>query len=641
MEKDRFTIPENHLLEAVFEGTAKETGREFFKALVRHLCRALHTHGAWVTEYLEAEGRLKAMAFWLGNGFVPDYEYDIAGTPCEPVMASKAYFHVPDRVVELFPNDPDLPGIGAVSYMGVPLLDLENRILGHLAVLDNRPMPEDPKKLSVFRIFAARAAAELLRLRAEERIRERERKLTHLLDSAMDAIIELDRHLRVLIMNRAAEKMFQCSSEAMAGKSLQPYLTPGSYRKLERLVGELLSRPPGRQYLWITDGFQGRSAEGREFPAEATLSRAEMKRETLFTLIMRDVNDRREAERKIHWLSSEAEYLKEEIRDLTKFDEIIGRSAPMCSVLRSVNQVAPTDAAVLISGESGTGKELIARAVHAASGRRGKPLIKVNCGAIPEALMESEFFGHEEGAYTGATKKREGRFALAHGGTIFLDEIGEMPPGLQVKLLRVLQEGEFEPVGSSRTRRVDVRVIAATNRDLDKLMGEGKFRVDLYYRLNVFSIRMPALRERRGDIPLLAVHFLEKFARKLDRVLRPLAPDTLDRLQAYDWPGNVRELQNVIERAVIIATGDRLDLDPGFPKAASDAWTKAVSTPTSDDGKVHTAAEMQAFERRNLIRALESTGWQVSGKNGAAALLGMKPTTLSSRMKAIGIRRPG
>ena len=427
MEKEDLSAYENHLLQAVFEGTAKETGRAFFEALVKHLCRALHTHGAWVTEYLEAEARLKAIAFWLGDDFVPDYEYDISGTPCEPVIERKGYFHVPDRVVELFPGDPDLPGIGAVSYMGVPLLDLDGRILGHLAVLDIRPMPEDPRKLSVFRIFASRAAAELRRIRAENRIREREQKLTRLIDSAMDAIIELDRHLAVVIMNRAAEKMFQCSGGAMAGKSFQPCLTRESYRKLIRLVDELMTRPTGRQYLWLTDDFQGRSFEGKAFPAEASLSRVEMEQETFFTLIMRDVNDRREAEQRILSLSSETEYLREEIRELTKFDEIIGRSNPICGVLESVEQVAPTDAAVLITGESGTGKELIARAVHAASGRRDKPLIKVNCAAIPAALMESEFFGHEEGAYTGATKKREGRFSLADGGTIFLDEIGELP----------------------------------------------------------------------------------------------------------------------------------------------------------------------------------------------------------------------
>ena len=210
-----------------------------------------------------------------------------------------------------------------------------------------------------------------------------------------------------------------------------------------------------------------------------------------------------------------------------------------------------------------------------------------------------------------------------------------------MKLLRVLQEGEFELVGSSRTRRVDVRVIAATNRDLDKLMGEGRFRVDLYYRLNVFPIGVPALRDRKSDIPLLAAHFLEKISRKLERRLDPLTPENIQRLQAYDWPGNVRELQNVIERAVITATGGRVDLDRAFPKAASNASIHAAPPPVAAAERVHTAAEMLAFERRNMVRALESTGWQVSGQKGAAVLLGMKPTTLSSRMKALGIRRPG
>ena len=255
------------------------------------------------------------------------------------------------------------------------------------------------------------------------------------------------------------------------------------------LIIELDLRPEGERYTWIPGGLSAQSASGEAFPAEATLSRFDMGREPFYTLILRNVNARLKAQQKIRSLTVETEYLREEIKELQNFDEIVGQSEPVARVLRDVEEVADTDATVLILGETGTGKELIARAIHRNSRRREKPLIKVNCAAMPATLIESELFGHEQGAFTGATKKREGRFALADGGTIFLDEIGELPVELQVKLLRVLQEGEFEPVGSSRTQKVDVRVIAATNRDLKQATREGKFREDLYYRLQCFSHR--------------------------------------------------------------------------------------------------------------------------------------------------------
>jgi transcriptional regulator with GAF, ATPase, and Fis domain len=293
---------------------------------------------------------------------------------------------------------------------------------------------------------------------------------------------------------------------------------------------------------------------------------------------------------------------------------------------------------VLILGETGTGKELIARAIHRASRRRDKPLIKVNCAAIPATLIESEFFGHEQGAFTGATKKRDGRFALAHGGTIFLDEVSELPFDLQSKLLRVLQEGEFEPVGSAHTRKVDARVIAATNRDLGQAVRDGRFREDLYYRLNVFPILLPPLRERREDIGILAAAFAQKFARRMGRSLEPLSHNCLRRLETYNWPGNVRELQNIVERAVITSSDGNLNLDRALPETVNSPHIM----PSSDGAAakhVRTAKELEELERQNLIAALESVDWKVAGSNGAAQLLGIKPTTLSSRMKALGIER--
>jgi PAS domain S-box-containing protein len=522
--------------------------------------------------------------------------------------------------------------------MGMPLLDLDGKILGHLAILDKRPMPAEPRTQALFQIFGARAAAELRRLRAEAQVREREQKLGRLVGSAMDAIIEVDQHLRVTQMNPAAEKVFGCTAGEVVGQTFTKFLDPDSREKIARLIVDLDTRAQGQRYLWIPGGLTARGNQGGAFQAEATLSRFDVARAPYYTLILRNVNERLEAEQKIRSLTVETEYLREEISALVGAQEIIGRSEPLRKVLADVKEVAATDATVLILGETGTGKELIARAIHLASPRRQKPLVKVNCAAIPATLIESEFFGHEQGAFTGATKKRDGRFALAHGGTIFLDEVGELPLDLQSKLLRVLQEGEFEPVGSSQTRKVNVRVIAATNRDLEKSLSDGKFREDLYYRLNVFPILMPPLRERREDIGPLAASFAQKFAQRMGRALEPLSEDCLRRLQAYGWPGNVRELQNIIERAVITSRDGRLNLDRALPESIS-SMAAALAVDGAAATRVRTAKELEELERNNIIAALEAADWKVAGETGAANLLGVKPTTLSSRMKSLGIER--
>jgi transcriptional regulator with GAF, ATPase, and Fis domain len=365
-----------------------------------------------------------------------------------------------------------------------------------------------------------------------------------------------------------------------------------------------------------------------------------MGRKRFYTVILRDINERLEAESRIKQLAGEADYLREEISSLENFGEIVGESKALRTVLRSVRQVADTDATVLIYGETGTGKELIARAIHAESGRREKPLIKVNCAAIPAALIESEFFGHEKGAFTGATSKREGRFALASGGTIFLDEIGELPLDLQSKLLRVLQEGEYEPVGSSQTSKTDVRVIAATNRNLREAVKEGKFREDLYYRLSVFPLELPPLRERGEDIIKLAALFAEKFAKRMGVTLRPFTRAEIDAMMSYNWPGNVRELQNVIERAVITSSDGYLNLERALPQTGEESTRESPPGDRLQEKRILTQMEMDELEKRNIAAALELAGWRVSGENGAARLLGMPPTTLASRIKALGITRP-
>ena len=628
-------------LRKILEGTATETGEQFFKALVENLAAALNTHGAWVTEYFPESRRLKALAFWMGGQWLKDWEMVVNGTPCERVIDERCLIHIPDNLLEIYAEDPDVQAVGAASYMGMPLLDLDGKILGHLAVLDLRPMPPEPRAQALFQIFAARAAAELRRMRAEAQVREREQKLGRLVGSAMDAIIELDQHLKINQVNPAAEKVLGASAMALTGQTFTHFLAPDSREKLARLIIELDTRPEGQRSLWIGGGLTATVHGGESFQAEATLSRFDVKREPFYTLVLRNVNDRLQAERKIESLTIEAEYLREELNELIGADEIIGRSDALLRVLDDVKEVAGTDATVLILGETGTGKELVARAIHLASGRRDKPLIKVNCAAIPATLMESEFFGHEQGAFTGATKKRDGRFALAHGGTIFLDEIGELPLDLQAKLLRIIQEGEFEPVGSSQTRKVDVRVIAATNRDLEKLLRAGQFREDLFYRLNVYPIKLPPLRERPDDIGMLATAFARNFARRMGRRLVPLSDDCVRRLQAYNWPGNVRELQNIIERAVITSRDGHLNLDRALPEsvnaAAAALGPVVADKPTAQ--RVRTAKELEELERSNIIAALKAAEWKVAGEQGAAQLLGVKPTTLSSRMKALNIER--
>jgi len=337
-------------------------------------------------------------------------------------------------------------------------------------------------------------------------------------------------------------------------------------------------------------------------------------------------------------LSKEKLYLEDEIRTEMNFAQIIGNSASLRRALKHVETVAPTDSTVLIYGETGTGKELIARGIHDLSPRRAKPFVKLNCAAIPTGLLESELFGHEKGAFTGAIAQRIGRFEVADGGTIFLDEVGEVPLELQTKLLRVLQEREFERLGSSRTLRTDARLIAATNRDLEAMVGEQKFRSDLFFRLNVFPVHVPALRERQGDIPLLVRHFTQQLSRRMNKVIETIPSATMDALCRYHWPGNIRELQNVIERAVILSAGPALSVDVAdlkFPKVNHPE--ERAASPKSANGALHDALE--ETERQQIVRALKQSNWVVAGPNGAAAHLGMKRSTLQLRMHKLGIAR--
>ncbi|WP_333879335.1 sigma 54-interacting transcriptional regulator [Methylobacter sp.] len=476
------------------------------------------------------------------------------------------------------------------------------------------------------------AIVETQRDRTEQRLTmqalsESEQRISSILGSAMDAIVTVDQQHRITLFNAAAARIFRCAADFAIGQLVDRFIAPHCSKLFMQFIA--FDNASAKTQAWAPEGLSARRADGEEFPIEATFSPLEAHDQKLYTIILRDVNDRRLAEQKLDRLQQEKGYLQEVLNDDHNPGDFVSGSKLMRTVMEQVRMVARTDTPVLLLGETGTGKELLARAIHEFSDRSAAIMVKVNCAALPAELIESELFGHEKGAFTGATQQRKGRFELADGGSLFLDELGELSLSAQAKLLRVLQEQEFERVGGSETIRVDVRVIAATNRNLAEEVGLGRFRSDLYYRLNVFPVEVPALRQRVTDIPLLARFFLSKYAKKLGKRFDDIDPGGLDYLRQYAWPGNVRELQNVIERAVILSQGSLLDIAPLQPTLAH---------PEVATGKLRT---LEAVEREHITRTLEATGWQISGAKGAAAILGMNPNTLRSRMLKLGISRAG
>lgn len=611
-------------LRAIVEGTAHETGENFFKSLVTHLAAVMGTGYALVAEFA-GEMRARTLGYWKPVGIVPDIEWDLIGTPCEEVVKGNLCHH-PTGVSEKFPTDEPMVEWGIQSYLGVPLCDSEGKHLGHLAVFDDKPMPAEPRKMLIFRIFAARAAAELQRLRVEKTLAESEQRFRDLFEEAPIAYVHEDLESRFISANRTAMRTLGITPEEVPGTYGLSFIpkTPEARKRFDEAFASIgkgtdtsgvvleLRRKDNGKPIWIQ--WWSRPDPGGQYTR------------TMFV----DITERVLMEQEKARLEAQNLYLREEIKSVHNFDEIVGHSAPVMVVLDKVRKVAPTDASVLITGETGTGKELFARAIHSASARAEKPLIKVNCAALPTGLVESELFGHEKGAFSGAISRRIGRFELANGGTIFLDEIGEVPLDVQVKLLRVLQEREFERVGGSTLIKADVRIIAATNRDLRKAVKEGKFRQDLFYRLNVFPIALPALRERTGDIPLLVQFLVSKFASRTGQRIDSVGQETMARLTQYHWPGNVRELENILERAVILCPGGTLEIDPelfaGTPVAAAGA--NAVP-----------ALGLEAVERNHILAVLKQTNWVIEGEQGAARLLDMHPNTLRSRLKKMGIQR--
>jgi PAS domain S-box-containing protein len=465
------------------------------------------------------------------------------------------------------------------------------------------------------------------RNRAEKGRKETEERLASIFRSAMDAIIVIDSERNIVIFNLAAQAVFRCSASDVAGKKIDVFLS----EQLKQILTNYMSAHSRTTQLWIPEGPPAVRKNGERFPVEGTVSRTEVASGRLFTIILRDINERKQAEAKLDQLHDQNAYLQAELQSELNFEEIIGASSSIQKVFNAIEMVAQTDSTVLLLGETGTGKELIARAVHNRSRRKQSVMVKVNCGALPANLVETELFGHEKGAFTGAMTQKKGRFELAHRGTIFLDEIGELPLETQSKLLRILQEQEFERLGGTQTHKVDVRVIAATNRELPEAVRRGAFRADLFYRLNVFPIEVPALRNRREDIPLLAGHFLRKFSQRMGKRIQRLSPGVSDQFYHYDWPGNVRELANVMERAVILCQGDSI-------QSEHLALSGGGSTPTS--ASPETMPSLEEAERRLILRALQQTGWVLSGAKGAAQMLGINRSTLWSRMKKLGIEKP-
>jgi formate hydrogenlyase transcriptional activator len=622
---------EEELLRTVSEATSGLTGEDFLIGLARHITMTLTMRYAMITECAnEEKTRLRTLCYVDGQDVVNNIEYDTAGVPCEIIMQGNNFF-MPKGVQERFPREEDIE-----AAIGVPIYSTKTgEIIGHILVVDPDPITTEKNQTSILKIFAARAGAEMERMKAEERLKianaelkvllkESEERYRDLFEEAPIAYVHEGLDSKFIKVNRAAMRILGVRPDEVSstyGKSLIPG-SPDAQRRFKEAFESIgrgtdtsgvileLRRKDNGKPIWIQ--WWSNPDPGGEFTR------------TMFV----DITDRVLMEQEQARLKAQNQYLQEEIKLTYNFEEIISKSKDFQKVLQKIQQVASTDATVLILGESGTGKELIARAVHNISNRSKRAFVRVNCATLPANLIESELFGHEKGAFTGALDKRIGRFELADGGSIFLDEIGELSVELQAKLLRVLQEGEFERLGSPKTMKVSVRVIAATNRNLQHAIEKKEFREDLYYRLNVFPIVCPPLRDRKEDIPLLVKHFCQKYEAKIGKKISTIEPKVMQALMEYDWPGNIRELENIIERAMILSGGDALEHGEWLP-------TGKVGM----NGILPILSKLEDVEREHIIKTLKKTNWMVSGDKGAAKILGLNPTTLEARMKKMGIKR--
>ena len=485
-------------------------------------------------------------------------------------------------------------------------------------------------RLERFAIFSRNITHEK---KTELALRESARYYRTLFESANDAIL-IVQGTRFVDCNEQALKMFACTRDQIIGKTpaeFSPPLQPDGQATGEKMIRIITDLNAGRpqSFEW-----KNRRFNGEFFDAEVHLAPMNIKETGRHLAIIRDITRRKEEEEALskalkevrrmkEALEAENIYLHKEIQSASLQSDIVGQSKALQSILAQAGQVAKTDSTVLLLGETGTGKELLARAIHGMSSRKDRPLVVVNCAAIPDTLVESELFGREKGAFTGAIARQVGRFEIAHGSTIFLDEIGELGPDIQAKLLRVLQEGEIQRLGSNRTIQVDVRVIAATNRDLAQALSNGTFRKDLFYRLNVFPISIPPLRDHKEDIPQLIWHFIEQLSKRMGKRIEKIPQQSMENLANHHWPGNIRELHNVIERAMIQAADSVLRVPP----------LSGTKTRIEDTGA------LVDVEKNHILKVLKETRWRIRGKQGAAEILDLKPTTLESRMRRLGIQR--
>jgi len=578
--------------------------------------------------------KLRMLSYVDRKEILENFDYDTQGTPCEIVMQGNEFF-CKDKLEESFPKEK-----GINSWVAVPVYSPSSgKVIGNIAAFDYIPMVNEQNQVAILRIFAARAGAEIDRIRAEEKLVESlkhsnvelqnllkisEERFRDLFEEAPIAYVHEGLDSKFIKANRAALRILGVRPEQvpfMYGKSMAPD-TPDAQRRMKEAFESVgrgtdtrgvvleLRRQDNGQPVWIQ-----------------WWSNPDMDGQSTRTMFI-DITDKVLMEQEQARLKAENKYLQEEIKLNYNFEEIVSKSTLFHKVLQQIERVASTDATVLILGESGTGKELLARAVHNISNRSKRPLVKVNCATLPASLIESELFGHEKGAFTGAMDRKIGRFELADGGTIFLDELGELPVELQAKLLRVLQEGEFERLGNAKTMKVNVRVIAATNRNLQLAIEKKEFREDLFYRLNVFPITCPPLRERKEDIPILVKHFLQKYEGKMGKKITHVPAPVMDALSAYDWPGNIRELENLIERAMILSPGNELEYGDWLP----------VLKGTHKPGDQYLLT-LEDVEKAHILEILRKLNLKVSGENGAAKFLGLNPTTLEARMKKLGIKR--
>jgi PAS domain S-box-containing protein len=600
-----------------------DSSENFFSSMACQLCKCLGADYTIIAELVGGEvEKAKTVAVCQHGMPADNFTYELAGTPCAGVMRQSACSYV-SGVAGLFPADRLLKEMGIEGYTGTPLFSSQGRAIGIMLALYTRPLDDPRFAESILQLFSARTAAEIERNRTEEALSTSEERLRVALKNAPIKVFNQDRELRYTwahnLSGRWAETDF-------LGKTDEDIFKPETAARMKALKQAVLETGEGKREVfplaadgaityWDVTVEPLRDAAGKVVGVNLACMDV--------THLERITEDLRQATEK---LAEEKFYLEQEIDTELGFEEIVGKSVALKQVMEQVGKVATSDATVLLLGETGTGKELVARALHRLGRRAGNSFIKMNCAAIPTGLLESELFGYEKGAFTGAIGKKLGRLELADKGTLFLDEIGEIPLALQPKLLRVLQDQEFERLGGTQTLKVDFRLIAATNRDLADSVKKGEFRSDLYYRLNVFPVRVPPLRERREDIRLLVEHFVQKCAKRMNRRITSIPKKTIDALTGWDWPGNVRELENFVERSVILTHGSVL-VSP-----------LSELKPLSEGAMNET---LEAAEREHILRALRESHGKVGGPRGAAARLGLKRTTLQSKLKQMGIdRRP-